>query len=134
MRHRGLEQRSPTLTVAGFGARYTPLMHQRFSRRPTVTPVNTPPAKFAAFAVGLAAGIVVTRRSHRAPASPGWAIRVGRTRLRRSDLPVGGTLALAIALLLSIAGRRTAASLVAALGAGAAAGAVATGLADPLAA
>jgi len=86
----------------------------------------------AAAAAGLAAGIKVTRRSHVAPSSPGWAERVGRTRLRRSDLPVGGTLALLVAAGLQLAGQSGAALVVAGLGAGAAVGAVGTGLADPL--
>ncbi len=82
--------------------------------------------------VGLAAGVVVTRHSHRSPSSPKWALRVGRTRLRRSDLPVGGTLAVVVALVLALAGQSGPAKVVAALGVGAAAGAVGTGLADPL--
>ncbi|MEA2825783.1 MAG: hypothetical protein QOG43_222 [Actinomycetota bacterium] len=82
--------------------------------------------------VGLAAGVVVTRHSHRSPSSPGWALRVGRTRLRRSDLPVGGTAALILALVLAVAGQSHLAVVVAALGIGAAVGAVGTGLADPL--
>ncbi len=89
-------------------------------------------ASLAAALVGLAAGVVVTRHSHRAPSSPGWALRVGRTRLRRSDLPVGGTLALLVALVLALLGQSGAATVVAALGVGAGAGAVGTGLADPL--
>lgn len=86
----------------------------------------------AAAVVGLAAGVAVTRHSHRSPSSPGWAQRVGGTRFRRSDVPVGGILALLVALALQAAGRRRAAAAVAALGAGAAVGAVGTGLADPL--
>lgn len=89
-------------------------------------------APFTAFGIGLAAGVVVTRRSHRAPSSPGWALPVGGTRLRRSDLPVGGTLALMIAGLLHKTGREGPARVVAALGAGAAVGAVGTGLLEPL--
>ncbi len=86
----------------------------------------------AAAAVGLAAGVKVTRHAHASPSSPAWAERVGRTRLRRSDLPVGGTLALLTALGLRLAGRPGPALVVAGLGAGAAIGAVATGVADPL--
>ncbi|MEA2687356.1 MAG: hypothetical protein QOE93_2551 [Actinomycetota bacterium] len=89
-------------------------------------------AAVAALVVGLAAGVVVTRHSHRSPSSPGWALRVGRTRLRRSDLPVGGTLALVVALVLALVGADGAALVVAGLGVGAAVGAVGTGLADPL--
>ncbi|MEA2704543.1 MAG: hypothetical protein QOD63_2488 [Actinomycetota bacterium] len=89
-------------------------------------------ASLVAAAVGLAAGVKVTRHSHVSPSSPGWATRVGGTRLRRSDLPVGGTLALLVALVLMLAGKGSAAAVVGALGAGAALGAVGTGLADPL--
>jgi hypothetical protein len=89
-------------------------------------------SSLAAVGVGVAAGVVVTRRAHADPISPGWDQRVGTTRLRRSDLPVGGMLALLMALVLRRAGRTRAASVVAALGVGAAAGAVGTGLADPL--
>jgi hypothetical protein len=89
-------------------------------------------ASLVAGLVGLAAGVVVTRHSHRSPSSPKWALRVGRTRLRRSDLPVGGTAALVLALVLALAGQSGPATVVAALGVGAAAGAVGTGLADPL--
>jgi len=64
--------------------------------------------------------------------SPGWAQRVGTTPLRRSDLPVGGTFALAIASALSATGKQEAALAVAALGLGAAVGALGTGLLDPL--
>jgi hypothetical protein len=85
-----------------------------------------------AAAVGGAAGIMVTRRAHRAPSSPGWDKRVGRTRLRRSDLPIGGTLALVVALVLKLAGRPGIALVVAGLGVGAACGAVGTGLSEPL--
>lgn len=94
--------------------------------------MTTRTARLTAFVVGLAVGVVVTRHSHRAPASPGWAERVGRTHLRRSDLPLGGTLALAAALVLRLTGRPYPASVVAALGMGAAAGALGTGLVDPL--
>ena len=89
-------------------------------------------AALAAGVVGLALGVVVTRHSHASPSSPPWALRVGRTRLRRSDLPLGGTLALVVALVLALAGQPNAATVVAALGVGAAAGAVGTGLTDPL--
>jgi hypothetical protein len=91
-----------------------------------------PGARVVALGLGLAAGIVVTRRAHRAPISPDWAQPVGGTQLRRSDLPVGGTVALLIALVLRRAGRPRAASIVAAFGVGAAAGAVGTGVMDPL--
>jgi hypothetical protein len=83
-------------------------------------------------ALGLGAGIAVTRRAHRAPSSPGWDRRVGRSRLRRSDLPLGGTAALVVAGVLRGAGWPRAAQAVTAVGLGAAAGAVGTGLAEPL--
>jgi len=91
-----------------------------------------PGARVVALGLGVAAGIVVTRRAHRAPISPGWAQPVGGTQLRRADLPVGGTLALLISLALRRAGRPRAASILAALGVGAAAGALGTGVMDPL--
>jgi hypothetical protein len=83
-------------------------------------------------AVGIATGVAVTLRAHRAPTSPGWAQRVGRTRLRRSDLPVGFTVALLAAFVLNRLGKKRAAQLVAAWGLGAGIGAVGTGLAEPL--
>lgn len=87
----------------------------------------------AAFvALGIAVGVVVTRRAHRAPSSPGWAERVGSTRLRRSDLPVGFAVAMVTALGLTKFGKPNAAGLVAAWGVGAGIGAVGTGLAEPL--
>jgi hypothetical protein len=89
-------------------------------------------APLAAFGLGLAGGIVVTRHAHVSPASPGWAQPVGRTGLRRSDLPVGGTLAFGMALVLRRVHRPRTALVVAAFGLGAAAGAVGTGIADPL--
>jgi hypothetical protein len=57
---------------------------------------------------------------------------MGRSRLRRSDLPVGGTAALLAAALLRGADRPGAARAVAALGIGAAVGAVGTGWTEPL--
>jgi hypothetical protein len=89
-------------------------------------------ATLALAAVGFVAGVMVTRHAHRAPRSPGWHKRVGTTRLCRADLPVGGTLALTAALVLTRTGRSGPALAVAALGAGAALGAVGTGLLDPL--
>ena len=82
--------------------------------------------------VGVATGVVVTLRAHRKPSSPGWARRVGRTRLRRSALPVGVTRAMLLSLGLRRLGRPGAARLVAAWGVGAGIGAVGTGVAEPL--
>jgi hypothetical protein len=83
-------------------------------------------------ALGLGAGVAVTRHAHRVPASPWWDERVGRSKLRRSDLPVGGVAALVTAVVLRTAGRHRAAWAIAALGIGAAAGALSTGFAEPL--
>jgi hypothetical protein len=86
----------------------------------------------AVAALGLGAGVAVTRHAHRVPASPWWDQRVGWTRLRRSDLPAGGTAALLTAAVLHGVGRRQTAMVVAALGIGAAVGTLATGFAEPL--
>lgn len=84
-------------------------------------------------AVGaLAAAIAVTRRSHRHPARPWWAGRLGRTGLRRADLPMVGVLVGAVAVVLAAARRPAAAGQLAALAVGAGVGALATGLVDPL--
>jgi hypothetical protein len=83
-------------------------------------------------ALGLGAGVAVTRHAHRVPASPWWDERVGRSKLRRSDLPVGGAAALLTAVVLRATGQRRAAWAIAALGVGAAAGALGTGFAEPL--
>jgi hypothetical protein len=83
-------------------------------------------------AIGAAAGVAVTRHAHRAPASPWWDQRAGRSRLRRSDLPAGGTAALLVAAILRGTGQRRAAQAATALGIGAAAGALATGFLEPL--
>jgi hypothetical protein len=85
-----------------------------------------------AAALGLTVGVAVTRHAHEAPASPWWDGRVGSTPLRRSDLPVGGVVALLLARRLRKGGRRGAARTVTGLGLGAALGAVGTGLMDPL--
>jgi hypothetical protein len=83
-------------------------------------------------ALGLGAGVAVTRHAHRIPASPWWDQRVGQSKLRRSDLPAGGAVALLTAAVLHATGQRRAALAVAALGIGAAAGALGTGFAEPL--
>jgi hypothetical protein len=81
-----------------------------------------------AFGLGLAAGVKVTRRLHDDPAPGRWGERLGRTRLRYANLPVGGTIAIAAAPLLPArVGRATRA-----LGVGALVGAVGWGLVDPL--
>ena len=81
-----------------------------------------------AFSAGLAAGIAVTRRLHDDPDAGRWGERIGRTRLRFANLPVGGTIAIAGSLFLP----RGVAVPVRALGVGALAGAVGWGMADPL--
>jgi sphingomyelin phosphodiesterase 2 len=83
-------------------------------------------------AIGMGAGVAVTRHAHRSPLSPWWDQRVGNTRLRRSDLPMGGVAALLTAAALRAAGQHTVARATTALGIGAAAGALTTGFADPL--
>jgi hypothetical protein len=84
--------------------------------------------RVAAFCAGLAAGIKVTRDLHGDPNAGRWGERLGQTRLRYANLPVGGTLAIAISAVLP----RGAAGPVRALGAGAVVGAVGWGIADPL--
>ncbi len=79
--------------------------------------------------IGLGGGVVVTRDAHRRPRSPWWAERVGTTRLRRADMPLGGTLFALLAM--ALRGRRVAGTL-AGLAVGAAAGAIGTGMLDPL--
>jgi hypothetical protein len=86
----------------------------------------------AGLALGLGAGVAVTQQAHRAPLSPWWDGRVAGTRLRRSDMPVGGTVALLVAGRLRGTGRRRVSAFVTGLGLGAAFGAVGTGLLDPL--
>jgi hypothetical protein len=79
-------------------------------------------------AAGLLAGIAVTRRLHNDPDAGIWRARLGGTRLRYANLPVGGT----IAILISARLPRDAAVPVRALGVGALLGAVGWGLIDPL--
>lgn len=81
-----------------------------------------------AFSAGLAAGIAVTRRLHGDPDAGRWGERIGGTRLRFANLPVGGTIAIAASFALP----RRAAAPVRALGAGALVGAVGWGAVDPL--
>lgn len=84
------------------------------------------------FTLGLGGGVAVTLNAHRHPSAPWWDERVGTTRLRRSDLPVGGTIALGAAAFAASRGHWRVARLLAALGVGAALGATGTGLAEPL--
>ena len=75
---------------------------------------------------------MVTLHSHRHPSSPGWAKRVGPTRLRRSDMPLVGVLALLVATVLARLGHRGSAAVAAGLAVGATTGALGTGILDPL--
>lgn len=85
-------------------------------------------AMTGAFAAGLAAGIVVTRRLHDDPDAGRWGERLGSTRLRYANVPLGGTIALTGSLLVP----QRIAGFVRALGLGAVAGAVGYGVFDPL--
>ncbi|MGI8754164.1 MAG: hypothetical protein ACR2MN_17980 [Acidimicrobiales bacterium] len=80
------------------------------------------------FVTGLIGGIAVTMPMHRDPDSGRWGQRLGRTRLRNADLPLGGTVLLALSLVFP----GGAAMIAGALGAGAVAGVVGCGLFDPL--
>lgn len=91
---------------------------------PRVTSLTT----VAAFASGLASGIAVTRRLHEDPNPGRWGNRLGKTRLRWANLPVGGGIALGASLLLPPRLRAP----VRGLGLGALAGAVGWGFVDPL--
>jgi len=88
---------------------------------------GTPLAPIA-FTAGLGAGIAVTRRLHGDPDAGRWGERIGSTRLRFANVPVGGTIALALSTVLpdGLAGP------VRALGAGALIGAVGWAAVDPL--
>jgi hypothetical protein len=80
------------------------------------------------FAAGLAAGIKVTKGLHEDPDPGRWGERLGSTRLRYANLPLGGTVALAVAIVAPdgiTPGIR-------ALGLGALVGAVGYGFFDPL--
>jgi hypothetical protein len=80
------------------------------------------------FAGGLSAGIRVTRTLHQDPDSGRWGQRIASTRLRYADLPVGGTIALAV----SVVAPEPISRAVRALGLGASAGALGFGCFDPL--
>jgi hypothetical protein len=79
----------------------------------------------------LATRFVVTRRVQRGPSSPGWFRRVGQTRLRRSDLPVGFAVAMVAAFLLKRLGRPDAAGLVTAWAVEPGLGSVGTRILEP---
>ncbi len=81
-----------------------------------------------AFAAGLTAGITVTRRLHSDPEAGKWGERIGRTRLRFANIPVGGTIAITLSSVLPT----PLAGPVRALGAGAVLGAVGWAAVDPL--
>ncbi len=85
-------------------------------------------ARLAALAAGLGAGIKVTSDLHSSPDAGKWGDRLGSTRLRYANLPVGGTIAIVASLVLParVAGPARA------LGAGAVLGAVGWGMVDPL--
>lgn len=70
----------------------------------------------------------MTRRLHQDPEAGKWGERIGETRFRFANLPVGGTIAIAASVV--IPGRS--AGVVRALGVGALLGAVGWGFADPL--
>ena len=99
-----------------------------FDLRDTLLDVAGPIVSALAFSAGLSAGVVVTRRLHADPDAGRWGERIGRTRLRFANLPVGGSIALAVSVFL----RRRVAVVIRALGAGALVGAVGWGIADPL--
>lgn len=64
--------------------------------------------------------------------SPQWDERVGDTRFRRSDLPIGGGAAMAFAFGSLVSGHPKAAAVLAGAGLGATAGSLAVALIDPL--
>lgn len=80
------------------------------------------------FCTGVVGGIAVTRPMHRDPDSGRWGQRMGRTRLRNANLPVGGTVMIGLSLLLP--GR--VGVITRALGAGAVVGVLGWGIVDPL--
>jgi hypothetical protein len=80
------------------------------------------------FSGGLAAGIKVTRDLHQDPDPGRWGKRLGSTRLRYANLPLGGTIALVVAILAP----DVVTPAIRGLGVGALAGAVGYGFFDPL--
>ncbi len=81
---------------------------------------------------GLALGIVVTRNLHKNPRKKFWNVPVGVGGFRRANLPVGGTLAGSIAVVLFAIGAAEAAFIVAGSAIGMAMGATGYGFIDPL--
>jgi len=81
---------------------------------------------------GLLLGIVVTRNLHGNPSKKFWNIPVGTGGFRRANLPVGGTLAGSVAVVLFALGRPEAAFVVAGSAIGMAMGATGYGFIDPL--
>jgi hypothetical protein len=55
------------------------------------------------FTIGVAAGVIVTRRLHERPPTDFWARPVGRLPWRRADVPVGGVTALAVSAMVPAA-------------------------------
>ncbi|MDQ2726962.1 MAG: hypothetical protein M3Y91_03640 [Actinomycetota bacterium] len=72
--------------------------------------------------------MAVTMPMHRDPDPGRWGQRLGRTRLRKANLPLGGIVLLGLSLLLPAG----AAVVTGALGAGTVVGVVGCGLVDPL--
>jgi len=83
--------------------------------------------RLAAFASGVVAGVVVTRRLHERPATDFWALPVGSLPWRRADVPVGGLTALAV----SSVAPRWAGRYLRSAGWGAIVGCLAVGALDP---
>lgn len=82
--------------------------------------------------IGLGGSAAATYRAHRNPMSPQWDDRVGDSRFRRSDLPVGGGVALALAFGSLLSGHTKAAAVLAGAGVGATVGSLGVALVDPL--
>ncbi len=80
------------------------------------------------FVTGLLGGIAVTIPMHRDPDPGRWGQRLGQTRLRKANFPLGG----GVLLLLSLLTHGRAALITGALGAGTMVGVVGCGLVDPL--
>jgi hypothetical protein len=83
--------------------------------------------------IGLGGSAAATYRAHRKPMSPEWDEPVGDTRFRRSDLPIGGAVAMALAFGSLVTGHRKAAAVLAGAGLGATAGSLGVAVMEPLA-